>query len=121
MVADECTVHENYKEKVLKAGDISTIVTGRRLGHPVRSIKTPFSRAYAKAEYSSISDEELENMAVGALYLAAKKGDTEKGCFLAGQIAGMVKKKESAADIIKEVTSEAEELLKGAAKWAEQQ
>ena len=121
LVADECTVHENYKEKVLKAGDISTIVTGRRLGHPVRSIKTPFSRAYAKAEYSSISDEELENMAVGALYLAAKKGDTEKGCFLAGQIAGMVKKKESAADIIKEVTSEAEELLKGAAKWAEQQ
>ena len=52
LVATECNVHQNYKNKVLKAGDISTIVTGKRLGHPVRSIKTPFSRAYAKAEYS---------------------------------------------------------------------
>ena len=56
LVATECNVHQNYKNKVLKAGDISTIVTGKRLGHPVRSIKTPFSRAYAKAEYSDISD-----------------------------------------------------------------
>ena len=67
LVATECNVHQNYKNKVLKAGDISTIVTGKRLGHPVRSIKTPFSRAYAKAEYSDISDNDLENMAVGAL------------------------------------------------------
>lgn len=84
LVADECTVHENYKEKVLKAGDISTIVTGRRLGHPVRSIKTPFSRAYAKAEYSSISDEELENMAGRRALSCREEGRHREGLFLSG-------------------------------------
>ncbi len=117
LVAKECSVHQNYKNKVLKAGDISTIVTGKRLGHPVRSIKTPFSRAYAKAEYSSISDEDLEKMAVGALRLAAKDGDEKNGCFLAGQIAGMVNKEQSAKEIIEETCTEAQNILKGAAKW----
>ena len=117
LVATECNVHQNYKNKVLKAGDISTIVTGKRLGHPVRSIKTPFSRAYAKAEYSDISDNDLENMAVGALRLAAVEGDEKNGCFLAGQIAGMVNKQQSAKEIIEEICTEAEKILKGAEKW----
>lgn len=117
LVATECNVHQNYKNKVLKAGDISTIVTGKRLGHPVRSIKTPFSRAYAKAEYSDISDNDLENMAVGALRLAAVEGDEKNGCFLAGQIAGMVNKEQSAKEIIEEICTEAEKILKGAEKW----
>ena len=121
LVAKECGVHQNYKNKVLKAGDISTVVTGRRLGHPVRSLKTPFSRSYAKAEYTDISDEDLEQLAVGALYLAAKEGDEKKGCFLAGQIAGMVDREQSAADIIKEICDEAESILKGASKWVKQQ
>lgn len=117
LVATECNVHQNYKNKVLKAGDISTIVTGKRLGHPVRSIKTPFSRAYAKAEYSDISDNDLENMAVGALRLAAVDGDEKNGCFLAGQIAGMVNKEQSAKEIIEEICTDAEKILKGAEKW----
>ena len=117
LLAEECGVHKNYKEKVIKASDISTIVTGKRLGHPVRSIKTAFSRAYAKAEYSDISDDDLEQMAVGALRLAAVSGDAEKGCFLAGQIAGLVTKEQPAKEIIEEVCSEAEKLLKGAYKW----
>lgn len=117
LVATECNVHQNYKNKVLKAGDISTIVTGKRLGHPVRSIKTPFSRAYAKAEYSDMSDNDLENMAVGALRLAAVEGDEKNGCFLAGQIAGMVNKEQSAKEIIEEICTEAEKILKGAEKW----
>ena len=117
LVATECNVHQNYKNKVLKAGDISTIVTGKRLGHPVRSIKTPFSRAYAKAEYSDISDNDLENMAVGALRLAAVEGDEKNGCFLAGQIAGMVNKEQSAKEIIEEICTDAEKILKGAEKW----
>ena len=110
-------VHVNYKEKVLKAKDISTIVTGKRLGHPVRSIKTPFSREYAKAEYSSIADNDLEQMAVGALRLAAVEGDEQKGCFLAGQIAAMVRKEQPAAEIIKEVMDEAEPILMRASSW----
>ena len=99
LVADECSVHPNYKDKVLKATDISTIATGKRLGHPVRSLKTPFSRAYMKAEYdSNVSDVELEELGTGALRLAAIEGDNEKGCFPAGQIAGLVTKKQPAAE-----------------------
>ena len=114
LVAEECGVHQNYKNKILHAGDISTIVTGRRLGHPVRSIKTPFSRAYAKAEYTDISDDDLEQMAVGALRLAAVEGDEKNGCFLAGQIAGLVNREQPAKEIIEEISTEAENNLKGA-------
>ncbi len=117
LVAKECNIHENYKKKILKATDISTIVTGKRLGHPVRSIKTPFSREYFKAEYSDISDDALESMAVGALRLAAKEGDDAKGCFLAGQIAGLIKKEQTSKEIIEEICIEAEGILKEATKW----
>jgi enoyl-[acyl-carrier protein] reductase II len=117
LLARECGVHQNYKDKVLKATDISTIVTGKRLGHPVRSIRTPFSREYAKAEYSTIADDELENMAVGALRLAAVEGDEKKGCFLAGQVAGMLNKEQTAKEIIEEIFEEAETILNGALKW----
>lgn len=117
LTATECTIHPNYKEKVLKAGDLGTITTGKRLGHPVRSLKTPFARNYAKAEYTQISDEELEAMGTGALRLAAKEGDIQKGCFLAGQIAGMVNREQPAAEIIQEIFTQAEAVLAGAGKW----
>ena len=118
LVASECGVHQNYKNKVLKAKDIDTITTGRLLGHPVRSLKTPFSRQYAKLEYdSSVSDDTLESMASGALRLAAVEGDEAKGCFLAGQVAAMVKKEQPAAEIIREIFKEAETVLNGATKW----
>lgn len=115
--AKECTISDTYREKILKAGDLCTVVTGRRLGHPVRSLRTPFARRYAKAEYSDISDEELEAMGTGALRKAVVEGNLEDGCFLAGQIATVVNKVESAEDIVHSVILEAEPLLKGAAKW----
>lgn len=118
LVAEECGVHRNYKDKILKAKDIDTITTGKRLGHPVRSLKNPFSRAYFKAEYdSNISNEALENMGVGALRLAAVEGDEQNGCFPAGQIAAMVKKEQPAAEMIREIFAETEAVLKGAEKW----
>lgn len=118
LVARECSVHPNYKEKVLRATDLSTITTGKRLGHPVRSLKTPFSRAYAKAEYdSAVTDEALEAMGTGALRLAAQEGDLKNGCFPAGQCAGMVQKEQTAREIILEMFREAEPLLKGAGQW----
>lgn len=117
LVAEECSVHPVYKEKVLKASDIATITTGKRLGHPVRSLKTPFSRDYAKAEFSPISDEELSGRATGALRLAAKEGDVEHGCFLAGQVAGMIHREQPAAEIIREMFDQAEPILKGACQW----
>ena len=115
--ANECTIHPSYKEKILKATDLCTMVTGKRLGHPVRSLRTPFAREYSKAEYGGMPDEELENFAAGALKLAVQEGDNEKGCFLAGQIAAIVKREQPAAEIIKEVMDEAEPILKGASKW----
>ena len=117
LTAVECPVHPHYKELVLKAGDISTIVTGRRLGHPVRSLKTPYSRRYAKAEYTDIDDETLEKMGVGALRKGAVEGDEKDGCYLAGQIAGMVKKEQTVREILQEVCAEAEEILSDAAKY----
>ena len=117
LVAEECGVHPNYKKKVLKANDIATMVTGKRLGHPVRQIKNQFAKDYAKAEYSQISDEELEKLGRGALYRAAVEGDEKTGDFLAGQISGMIHKEQPAAEIIQEMFQEAEEVLKGAGKW----
>ncbi len=117
LAAHECTLSRTYKEKLLKAGDTATIVTGKRLGHPVRSLKTAFSRNYAKAEYTGISDEELENMAVGSLKAAVVDGDDKKGCFLAGQIAGLVNEEKSASEIIEKMFDEAEIILNGAIKW----
>ena len=113
LVAHECGVHQNYKNKILKANDISTMVTGKRLGHPVRQIKNPFAKEFLKAEYSQISDEELEAMGRGALYRAAVEGDEKTGDFLAGQIAGMVNREQPAAQIIQEMFQEAEDVLKG--------
>ncbi len=117
LVADECTVSDVYKQKVLAAKDISTTVTGRRLGHPVRAIKTAYMNAYAKLEAdSNYPDEKLEAFGAGSLRKAAKDGNVEEGCFLAGQIAGMVNKRQPAAEIIQDVMRKAEEMMEGV-KW----
>ena len=115
--AVECSIHPTYKERILKATDLCTMVTGKRLGHPVRSLRTQFARNYAKAEYGGTPDEDLEALGSGALRLAVQEGDLEKGFFLSGQIAALVKKEQSAAEIIKEVMEGAEPLLRGAAEW----
>ncbi len=117
LVADECTVSEEYKKKVLAAKDISTMVTGKRLGHPVRAIKNTYMNSYAKLEANSnIPDEELEQFGVGSLRKAAKEGNAEEGCFLAGQIAGMVKKRQPAKEMIEEIMAQAEQMMEGV-KW----
>jgi len=111
LVAKECSIHQNYKNKVLKASDISTIATGRRLGHPVRALKTPFSRDFFTKEYdSSISNEELEALGAGALKRAVD-GDEENGCFMAGQIAGLVAKEQAAAEMIEEMFAQAQSTI----------
>ena len=117
--AYECTIHPNYKEKILKANDLCTMVTGKRLGHPVRSLRTQFARNYSKAEYGGMPDDDLEALGTGALRLAVQEGDNERGCFLSGQIAAMVNKEQSAADIVREVMEEAEPILRRANTWVE--
>ncbi|MBQ8239084.1 MAG: nitronate monooxygenase [Oscillospiraceae bacterium] len=115
--AEECSIHPTYKEKIIGANDLCTMVTGKRLGHPVRSLRTQFARNYSKAEYGGMPDAELENLAVGALRLAVQEGDLKNGCFLSGQCAAMVRKVEPAADIIRDVMDGCEEVLKGASAW----
>lgn len=115
LLAEECPVHAKYKELVLKAKDIDTMATGRRLGHPVRAIKNPFSREFLAREYDvSITNDALEAFGAGALKRAAIDGDTAGGCFMAGQISGLLSKEQPARDIINEMFTEADEVIK---KW----
>lgn len=117
LTALECTIHENYKKRVLKARDIDTITTGKRLGHPVRSLKNSFSRKFFELEYSDLPNEELEKFGAGALRKAAREGDEVNGCFMAGQCAALVKDELPAAQIISRMFEQAEECLKGAQQW----
>ena len=117
LAAEECTISETYRQKILKAGDLCTMVTGRRLGHPVRSLRTPFARNYSEKEYGGMPDDQLEALGTGALRKAVVDGDAENGCYLAGQVATRVNRIQPAAEIVREVIEEAEPLLKGASKW----
>ena len=118
LCATECQVHPNYKKKILAARDIDTVVTGKRLGHPVRCLKNPFARAFGQMEYdSSLTNEEIEKFGAGSLRKAAVEGDMENGSIMAGQIAALVKEEQPAAQIIREMFAQAEQLLAEAAKW----
>lgn len=112
LVAKECTVHPNYKEKILKAKDIDTEVTGRSTGHPVRSLRNKMARTYMKLEKEGATPEELEKLGSGALKRAAVDGDVENGAIMSGQIAGLVNKEQSAKEIIDELFTEANERFK---------
>ena len=117
LVADECTVAEPYKELVLKAKDISTRATGRSTGHPVRALKTRFTNEYAKLEAEGADPDKLAEFGTGALRRAAKEGDVERGSFLCGQVAGMVRERQSAADIVDDLVSDGEKVLGKAGAW----
>lgn len=118
LVAEECGVHENYKQRVLKANDIDTMVTGRKTGHPVRALRSPFVREFARVEaLPESTPEQLEELGRGALRLAATEGNDELGSYLCGQIAGLVKEKMSAKEIILDVCNGAEKLLSEAAHY----
>lgn len=112
LVATECTVHSVYKAKVLGASDVSTIVTGKTLGHPVRSLKTPFSKAFARMENDpNASQEEILAFGSGALRRAVQDGDN-MGSYMCGEIAGMIKAEQSAKEIIEDLVYGAEAVIK---------
>ena len=106
LVSNECNVHKNYKEKVLKAKDIETEVPGTSTSHPVRVLRNKLTREYIKIEKSNSNSEKLESLTRGALRKAVIEGDTENGSVMAGQIAGLVKKEQSCKEIIEELMTE---------------
>lgn len=119
LVAKECGVHQNYKDMVLAAKDISTQVTGRRFGgNTCRGIKNAFTRNFIKEEYApEATAESIADLGAGALRRAAVEGDVKSGSVLAGQISGMVNREQTCAEIMEELMQETLECLKGAAKW----
>ena len=109
LTVEECSVHEAWKEKVLKAKDSDTIVTGRGTGHPVRGLKNKFARECRKIEMAATSGEELEGMYAGSLARAVA-GDVENGSVMAGQVAALVTERGTAAGVIADMVREAEAL-----------
>ena len=115
LAAEECTVHQNYKDRILKATDNSTMVTGKTLGHPVRSLKSPFSTTFAKMEADpAVKPEEILAFGTGALRKAAKEGDPN-GSYMAGEAAGLVNRIEPAGAIVDDLILGAERILRDAA------
>lgn len=112
LVAAECTVHDNYKKKVIAAKDIDSEVTGRGNGHPVRQIRNKLTREYLQMEKEGASLEEMEKLTLGSLRKAVVEGDVVSGTLMAGQIAGMVSKEQTCAEMIAEIMEQAEVLLK---------
>ena len=114
VVADESIVHDNYKDKIIASKDIDSAVTGRSTGHPVRCIRNKLTKEYIKLEESGASVDEIEKFAAGSLRKAVVDGDVVYGSVMAGQIAGMIKKRQSCKEIITELMAETEALFKNA-------
>ncbi len=111
LVAHECRVHPTYKERLIKASDVSTLVTGKSLGDAVRSLKTPFSKQFAKMEAQGISADEIRAFGTGSLKKAVFDGDLAGGCFLAGEVAGMLTQCQSAESIVNDIMDGAQKAL----------
>ena len=115
LLADETQIHENYKEKVLKAKDIDSQVTGRSTGHPIRVLRNPMTRKYLKMEAEGATLEELEVMTLGSLRRAVVEVDVKEGSLMAGQVAGLLNKRQTCKEIIEEMMTEAVDVMEEAA------
>jgi enoyl-[acyl-carrier protein] reductase II len=113
----ECTVHQNYKEMIVRAGDRSTITTGRSLGHPVRALRNPMTRRFEEMEKAGLSEEQLIEFGTGKLRLAAVDGDVNEGSFFAGQSCGLVHDVVPVAELIRRIVEEAEEILQSLPRY----
>lgn len=114
VVAKESICHQNYKDRIIKAKDIDSAVTGRTHGHPVRQLRNQMTKEYLKKEQEGVPFEELELLTVGALRNAVVDGDVKTGTVMAGQIAGMIKKEQTCKEMIEEIMAETKNLLQKA-------
>lgn len=124
VVAKESNAHQNFKNKLLKAKDIDTVVSANVVGHPVRAIKNKLSSAYAQAEKDyltgKLKKEEIEELGAGALRNAVVDGDVQNGSVMAGQIAGLVRKEETCQEILEDLYYGAAKVIKDqAARWTD--
>lgn len=113
IVTDECQVHEAYKERILKAKDIDSRVTGRSTGHPVRALRNDMTKRYLELEKKGAPFEELEQLTLGGLRKAVVDGDVKDGSVMAGQIAGLVKERMSCKELLDRLVAETDALMKG--------
>ena len=111
VATEESIVHENYKERIIKAKDIDSTVTGRTHGHPVRCLRNQMTREYLKLEQEGKSFEELEYLTLGTLRKAVQEGDVKNGTVMAGQIAGLISKEQTCKEMIEEMMNQAKKLL----------
>ena len=122
IVATESNAHPNYKNKVLKAKDISTVVSASHFGHAVRAIKNQLTKDFEQAELAAFKQEEpdlsvFEEMGAGKLPASVIHGDVDNGSVMAGQIAGLVNKEETVEEIILDLYNGFQKEIKAAAKW----
>jgi hypothetical protein len=118
VVAKESNVHQNYKDRVIAAKDIDSVVTGRSTGHPVRSLRNSMTREYLDMEKEGVEFEKLERLTLGTLRKAVVDGDVKQGTVMAGQIAGLVSKEQTCEEIIKELMKEVSEVYNSHNKLA---
>ncbi|MEE0248621.1 enoyl-[acyl-carrier-protein] reductase FabK [Peptacetobacter hiranonis] len=111
--SEECNIHQNYKDAVLKAKDRDAVVTGRPTGHPVRTLKNKLAKKFLKMEKEGASPEELEKLGAGALRLAVVEGDKDGGSFMAGQSAAMVREIKPCKEIVEEISKQALDIMPG--------
>lgn len=111
IVSKECSVHQNYKDLILKAKDTDTVITGRSNGLPVRALKTPLTKSLLQMEREGEDKMKIEIMSVGGLRKAAQEGDHDNGSFMAGQVAGLFTKIKSCEEIILETYEKAKQLV----------
>ncbi|MCD7980996.1 MAG: enoyl-[acyl-carrier-protein] reductase FabK [Clostridiales bacterium] len=105
-VANECITHQNYKDRIIKAKDIDSEVTGLTHGHPVRCLRNAMTKEYLRMEREGVPFEEMEKLTLGSLRSAVVDGDVKNGTVMAGQIAGLIKKQQSCREIIDEIMEE---------------
>ena len=117
LTAYECCIHKNYKQKVISAKDIDTVVTGRATGHPVRVIKNKLARQFMQLEKDGAALEEYDKLGTGALGKAVVEGDVDLGSLMAGQVAALITKEQSCKEIITEMMEEAGKLLGDKKNW----
>lgn len=119
--SQECVIHQTYKEKILAASETDTVVTGKTLGHPVRALKTPFTKKFASMEKDpDVTPEQILEYGSGSLRKAVQNGDETFGSYMAGQSVGMVKEIKPVAQIIEEMIVGVESRFKSVSAWVEE-